>query len=162
MRRRSVLLSLAAVLAGCGFELRRAPELHFKAIALTGFKPQSPLAADLRRNLRSVDGTQVVDAVAQAQVVLVSLTDVREKGVVSSGTAGQVLEVQLRSRFSFRLHTPGGRELIPPSEILLTRDMTYNEGIALAKEQEENLLYRAMENDIAAQVLRRLASVQAL
>jgi len=40
--------------------------------------------------------------------------------------------------------------------------MTYNESIALAKEHEETLLYRAMETDIASQVLRRLASVQSL
>jgi hypothetical protein len=60
------------------------------------------------------------------------------------------------------LRTPMGKELIPASEILLTRDMTYNESIALAKEHEETLLYRAMETDIASQVLRRLASVQSL
>jgi len=169
MQRRAFLLRAvvlpgagAAALAGCGFELRRAPELPFNTIQLTGFSPQSPLAADLRRSLRSVGGTRLVESAAQAQVVLVALTDAREKGVVSSGTAGQVLEVQLRSRFSFRLQTPSGKELIPASEIVLGRDMTYNEGIALAKEHEENLLYRAMENDIAAQVLRRLASVQAL
>jgi LPS-assembly lipoprotein len=163
MQRRTFLLSsVAAALAGCGFELRRAPELHFKAIQLSGFKPQSPLAGDLRRALQSVSATRVVEAASLAEVVLESLNDVREKGVVSSGTAGQVLEVQLRSRFSFRLRTPMGKELIPASEILLTRDMTYNESIALAKEHEETLLYRAMETDIASQVLRRLASVQSL
>jgi LPS-assembly lipoprotein len=45
------------------------------------------------------------------------------------------------------------------SGILLSRDMSYSETAALAKEQEENLLYRAMQSDIVAQVMRRLASV---
>jgi LPS-assembly lipoprotein len=40
--------------------------------------------------------------------------------------------------------------------------MTYNERDALAKEQEEELLYRAMQSDIASQVLRRLAAIQTL
>ena len=40
--------------------------------------------------------------------------------------------------------------------------MSYNESAALAKEQEEALLYRAMQSDIVSQVMRRLASVPAL
>ena len=40
--------------------------------------------------------------------------------------------------------------------------MSYNESAALAKEHEEQSLYRAMQSDIVAQVMRRLASVQAL
>ena len=71
-------------------------------------------------------------------------------------------EFELRLRFRFSLRTPAGKELIPPSEILLKRDITYNETAALAKEQEEALLYRDMQTDIVAQVLRRLAAVQLL
>ena len=69
-------------------------------------------------------------------------------------------EVQLRVRLGFRLRTPAGRELIAPAEILLARDMSYNESAALAKEHEESLLYRAMQSDIVSQVMRRLAAVQ--
>ena len=50
----------------------------------------------------------------QAQVVLEALTDAREKSVVAFTAFGQVRELQLRSRFGFRLRTPAGRELIPP------------------------------------------------
>jgi len=38
--------------------------------------------------------------------------------------------------------------------------MTYSEGVALAKEQEEAMLFRAMQSDIVAQVMRRLAALQ--
>lgn len=157
--RRTLLAGTAALLGGCGFELRRAPELHFKTVALSGFAPKSPLAAELRTNLDASKTTQVVDTPAQAQVVLESLTDAREKSVVASTAAGQVRELQLRSRFKFRLRTPAGRELIPETEILLSRDLSYSETAALAKEQEEAFLYRAMQGDIVAQVMRRLASV---
>ena len=104
----------------------------------------------------------MVEAASQAEVVLESLADSRDKGVVASTATGQVREVQLRSRFNFRLRTPGGKELIAPTEIALSRDMTYNERDALAKELEEEALYRAMQSDIASQVLRRLAAVQTL
>ncbi|MBS0436778.1 MAG: hypothetical protein JSR75_18130 [Proteobacteria bacterium] len=163
MKRRSALAALGGIaLAGCGFELRRAPELRFRSIALAGFKPKSMLADELRRQIGTSTTTVVVDSPAQAQVVLEALTDAREKSVVASTAFGQVRELQLRSRFGFRLRTPAGRELIPATEILLSRDMSYSESAALAKEQEEEALYRSMQNDIAAQVLRRLASVPAL
>ena len=39
-RRRLLLAAPLLALAGCGFELRRAAELHFDSIALTGFEPR--------------------------------------------------------------------------------------------------------------------------
>ena len=41
-----------------------------------------------------------------------------------------------------------------------SRDLSYTESAALAKEQEEAILYRAMQSDIVSQVMRRLASVR--
>lgn len=161
-RRRLVLAAAAAALAGCGFELRRAPELRFRTIALSGFGARSPLAAELREQINASRTTLVVDSIAQAQVVLEAIADAREKSVVASTAAGQVREFQLRARLNFRVRTPGGRELVPATELLLSRDLSYSETVALAKEQEEAFLYRAMQSDIVAQVMRRLAAVPAL
>jgi LPS-assembly lipoprotein len=44
--------------------------------------------------------------------------------------------------------------------LLLSRDMSYSESFALAKEQEESQLFRAMQSDIVAQVMQRLARVK--
>lgn len=157
--RRVFAAGVASALAGCGFELRRPPELHFRTIALSGFAPRSPLAEELRMNINASKTTAVVESLAQAQVVLESMTDGRERGVVASTAAGQVREMQIRTRFVFKLRTAGGRELIPSTELLLSRDMSYSESVALAKEQEEALLWRAMQSDIVSQVMRRLAAV---
>jgi LPS-assembly lipoprotein len=149
-------------LAGCGFQLRRAPELPFKTIYLSGFKPHSPLAEELRRQIATSTTTRVVEVPAQAEVVLDGQTDKRDKGVVVSTAAGEVREMQLRLHLQFRLRTQAGKELIPSTAIVLSRDMTYNERDALGKEQEEEMLYRAMQADIANQVLRRLAALRTL
>ena len=158
----SVAASAFAGLSGCGFALRRPPELRFRTLALRGFAPRSLLADELRMQINASQTTLVMDAPAQAQVVLEALADARERSVVASTSAGQVRELQLRARLRFRLLRRDGSELIAPTEILLTRDMSYSETAALAKEQEEALLYRAMQSDIVAQVLRRLAAVPAL
>jgi LPS-assembly lipoprotein len=159
-RRHLLVAAVSLALAGCGFQLRRPPELRFRTIALTGFRPHSPLADELRLNLNASPTTTVVEAPSQAQVVLEALTDARERSVVASTASGEVRELQIRTRLLFRLHTPAGKELIAPTELVLSRDISYKENLALAKEQEEALLYRTMQSDIVGQVLRRLAAVK--
>ena len=162
-RRRVLCAGMAtALLGGCGFRLREPPVLAFTTLQLAGFAPRSPLADTLRQRLGENAATRVVESLAEAQVVLEALTDSRERRVVATTAAGQVRTLQLHTRFRFRLRSQSGRELLGPTEILQQRDMTYDESQALAKEEEEALLYRGMQNDIALQVLRRLASVQVI
>ena len=145
-------------LAGCGFQRRAAPVLAFRRIALTGFAARSPLAAELQRSL--ADSVQIVAAPAQAEVVLQALTEQRDRSAVATTTAAQVRELEVRFRFRFRAHTPDGRELIAPVELLLLRNLSFTESAALAKEQEEAELFREMQSDVVAQVLRRLEAVR--
>ena len=67
IRRRAFLAATAAALAGCGFELKRAPELRFNTVQLTGFRPRSALAEELRISINASKSTQVVDSISQAQ-----------------------------------------------------------------------------------------------
>jgi LPS-assembly lipoprotein len=142
-------------LGGCGFELRRAPRLPYARLALAGFAPGSPLADELQRSLP--EGTTVVADAARADAVLQALLDRRERSVVAATAAGQVRALQLRVRLQYRLLSPGGRELIGDTTLLQSRDMTYSETVALAKQQEEGELYAAMQSDIVLQLVRRLA-----
>ena len=160
--RRQLLLALASAgasfaLAGCGFDLRQPARVSFSSIALVGFARRSPLADELKRQLQKQ--VSVLEAPDKAEVVLQALDDVREKSVVASTAAAQVRELQLRLKFNFRARTPGGRELIPRAELMVSRDLSYSETAALAKEHEEAELFREMQADIVAQVLRRLAAV---
>ena len=158
--RRRLVLGAAVTLAGCGFELKRPPALNFGTIQLSGFAPRSPLAAELKTSIDASTTTHVVEAGQGAQAVLQAIAESREKVVVAQTAANQIREFELRLRFSFRLLSASGKELIPESEIVLTRSLTYTETAALGKEQEEAFLYRVMQSDIVSQVLRRLASVR--
>jgi LPS-assembly lipoprotein len=157
-RRAVVALAGAGLLPACGFALRGPVEMPFNRIALTGFAPRSPLAEELKLTLGA--SVQVVGAPAQAEVVLHSLLDARERRVVASTTAAQVRELRLRMRFHYRVQTPTGRELLPTEELLLSRDLNFNETDALAKEYEEAQLYRDMQTDLVAQVLKRLSTLR--
>lgn len=159
MQRRHLLTAVAASLAGCGFELRREPELLFRSLALSGLAPDSAMAAELRRQLARTSVVLMEDA-NKAELVLVVLKDVRERSAVVSTTAGQVREWQLRLNFDFMLRTPNDELLLPRTELRMVREMNFRETDALGKEQEEALLYRAMQSDAVAQVMRRLAAVR--
>jgi LPS-assembly lipoprotein len=161
-RRRVLRLACAAgaaALAGCGFKLRRPPSLSFATVQLVGFPARSPFTEELQRSIEASGSTRVVESVVQAEVVLEALADVRDRTIAAQTAAGQVREFTLRTRLRFRLRTPAGRVLIPDTELLLSRDMSYNETNALAKQQEEEMLYRSMQGDIVEQVMRRLAAV---
>jgi len=58
------------------------------------------------------------------------------------------------------VHDGKGAEYVPPSVVQLTRDVTYNDADILAKEAEEQLLFRDMQSDMVQQVLRRLSSAE--
>ncbi len=160
-RRFALLAGVGLTLSGCGFELRQAPVFAFTTIYI-GAPANSSLGNELRRSIVSGGTVQVVGAAAQAQVVLDTLADQREKVIVGLNSSGQVREFLLRRRFKFRLRTPGGKELITETELLQQRDISYTESAALAKEGEENMLYRDMQSDIVQQLMRRLAAVKTL
>ena len=163
--RRALLASLAAPLAltACGFRLRGVPEFAFRSLYIAAL-PGSPLARELRRMLEAAGSKlQVLTEplqMPQAEAVLDLLSEQHERSVVGLTASGQVRELQLRLRIKFKLRTPAGAELIPETELLQQRDISYSETIALAKEAEEALLYRSMQTDLVQQLMRRLAAVQ--
>lgn len=155
-------------LGGCGFKLRGAQTLPFQRLR-TNLSDQSALGRTLRAQLQA-SGVQLVGTASvlpgqvppPVDVVLDVLTDRRERAVVGQTAAGQVRELQLRQRFKFRVSTPQGQELIPDTELLEERDLSFSENLVLGKEAEEALLYRNMEQDIARQVMYRLTALKGL
>jgi LPS-assembly lipoprotein len=159
--RRSLLALLAVSgLAGCGFKLRASQNFAFQTIAVTPEKTAG-VAADLARYLGGMVRPVAPGAGGvPPDVILDILEEFREKVVVGMNASGQVREFELRLRVRFRLRTPKGEELIPPSVIAQRRSISFNESVVLAKEAEEALLNRDMQADVVQQLLRRLASVK--
>lgn len=169
MRRRTLLISAfkattaavaVALLDGCGFKLRSAQTMPFKTIAVTPERGAG-VAGDMARYFSdSLVPVAPGAGGALPDVILDIVQELREKIVVSVNSSGQVREYQLRLRVFFKLRTPKGRELIALTEIEQNRDISFNESVVLAKENEEVLLYRDMQTDIAQQLLRRLAAAK--
>ena len=150
---------LAALLSACGFHLRSAADtnLPFKTIYL-GFPESSPLGTELRRNIRGGSNTEVLTTEKDAQAIMVVLSETKDKSVLSLNNLGRVREYSLSYTLRFRVTDSKAQELLAPTEIVLKRDINYDESQVLAKEGEEAMLYRDMQRDLVQQILRRLAA----
>jgi LPS-assembly lipoprotein len=155
------LLAGAVATTGCGFKMRGAFKYAFKTL-FSGFVDNSTLGSEFKRVLAADSTVTLVNEVDKAQVVLEVLNEQREKVVVGTTSAGQVREFQLRIRLKFKLRTPSGKDIIPETELLVQRDISFNETAVLAKENEEALLYRDMQTDMVQQLLRRLSAIKEL
>jgi LPS-assembly lipoprotein len=151
-------VALLLTLAACGFKLRGTAQVPFETLYLPG--ATSGIALDLKRNIQIGTNAKVVDTAAKADAVLQFTEEARQKEVLSLTGTGKVREFQLRYRVGFRVHDGKGGEYVPQSTIQLTRDVTFNDTEILAKEQEEQLLFRDMQSDMVQQILRRLAAAK--
>ncbi|HAT30389.1 MAG TPA: hypothetical protein DCW29_05900 [Janthinobacterium sp.] len=168
-RLRGGALALAAALAlsACGFHLRGSDgsyNLPFPTIYI-GLADNSPLGISLKRNIRSIGGTEIVAAAKDADGVIEVLTDpdaTRSKSVLSLNSSGRVLQYSLGYTIVFRVTDKAGKEYLGPTTIALTRPIDFNDSQLLAKESEEALLYRDMRTDMVQQLIRRVAALKAV
>jgi LPS-assembly lipoprotein len=149
-------------LSACGFQLRKAPDLPFKTL-YTNIAETSLFGQLLKRNLQSLGNLEIITDVREierADVVLDMIQELQEKVILSRTSTGTVREFTLRLRVRFKLRSRNGDELIPDSEIVQEREISFSETAALSKESEEQLLYRDMRSDLVQQLIRRLAAVR--
>jgi LPS-assembly lipoprotein len=154
--RRAFLALLLASAAGCGFRIRGTAEVPFDTLYLPG--ATSGIALDLKRYIQAGTNARVVDDPAKADAVMQFSEETRQKEVLSLTGTGRVREFQLRYQVVFRVHDGKGAEYVAPTTLLLTRDMSFSDAEVLAKEAEEQLLFRDMQADMVQQMLRRLAT----
>jgi LPS-assembly lipoprotein len=155
---RFALIAIALVLAGCGFQLRGTAQVPFNTLYIPNAK--TGIALELKRNIEAGTQAKVVDDAKGADAILELTSEAKEKIILSLTGTGRVREFRLRYSMIYRVHDGKGGEYVPKSTVQLTRDVTYNDAEILAKEAEEQLLFRDMQSDMVQQVLRRLSSAE--
>lgn len=152
-----LLALLAVLLSACGFQLRGAYSLPYESLYI-GMADYSVIGAGLKRSIRSTGSTRLAEKADDAQASFIPGAEAKETLILSLSSAGRVREKRLRYRFAYRIVDPKGRDLVLPGRVELFRDITYADSDVLAKTQEEDLLWRDMENDLVQQLMRRLAA----
>ena len=152
------VLVLCILVASCGFRLRGTADVPFETLYLPA--SGGGIALDLKRNIQAGTNAKVVDDPKVAEAFLQFTEEVREKEILSLTATGRVREFKLRYRVGFRVHDNKGGDYVPQTRLELSRDIGFNDSEVLAKEAEEQLLFRDMQSDMVQQIMRRLASAQ--
>lgn len=151
----------AALVAGCGFHLRGtlSGNLPYKTMYIA-----LPETADVRiwleRYINAAGSTEIVDDTKLADATFQQLTDSRQKTILSVNAQGRVREYRLQLTYRFQVVNAKGQVLVPPNEVNLSRDITFDDSNILAKDLEEGLLWRDMNNDLVNQIMRRLSIIK--
>jgi LPS-assembly lipoprotein len=154
---RTLLIVAALLLSACGFQLRGKAELPFETLYMPPANAPG-IVLDLRRAIQTGTSTRLVDDPKAAQAQLEFSQEARDKEILSLSSAGRVREYQLRYRVAFRVHDGKGNEYLPLRRVQLSREITFSDADILAKETEEQLLFRDMQSDMVQQIMRLVAA----
>ncbi len=155
------LLLIAAILslAACGFHLRGSKlddvSFAFKSLYLKA-PAETQFVIDLRQSL-AANKIALSANPSEADLVLEVVSEQLTKQILSLSGAGRVREYQLTYRVSLRAYDDRQIDWLPADEILLTRILTWDDALVLAKQQEEATLYNDMRADAVGQAMRRLS-----
>ena len=154
----SVLVLCAGSLGGCGFQLGGAGTLPV-ATAVTYLdtsNTHTEFYGSLADALRA-RGVEVAQSPQDAGAILRILSDSSGQRMlsVSARNIPREYEVYYSVTFSFDAE---GESLISAESLTATRSYTYDETLVLGKSTEEAVLRQSLADDLARQVLRRIAT----
>ena len=150
----ALFLVLVLILSGCGFHLRGESTTGLKSIYVPG---ASAMAQEIRRTLAG-GATRVLPTAEGAEATLQILSENRDKTVNTITGAGRVYEHALTLRVRYQMNVAGRDDpVIAPTETVARRLLTYSEAAPIAKEAEEQLLFKDMQVELADRILRQVA-----
>lgn len=157
------VFAMAAVLllSACGFQLRGSGQSAVLPFSTLYISPTG-VGIDLKRRLARSGSTTVVEDSKAAEGVVELLAETRDRQILSLNSQGRVREYTLNLRVNFRIKDQANRELLPTTQVVVQRTLSFDESKVLAKEGEEVTLYRDMQSDMVGQLLRRIAATRPL
>lgn len=150
--------ALCLLLTACGFHLRQPPDLppSMREIYVAAPGQSGQLVRELRRNLAS-DSTQVLSSPEHATATLSIISVDQSSRPLAVDVSGNPLEYQVTYSVSFSLIVEGVT-VMEPQTLTLNRDYAYSVANAVANQEQEQALNRAMAKDVAQFITFRLVA----
>jgi LPS-assembly lipoprotein len=159
--RASLALAWLLAAAGCGFHLQGAGALP-PAMTRTYIdtrRPHSEFLTSLTDVLRQRGAEVLTEPAAGAAVLDIAADDTGQRVLsVSARNIPREYEVYYAVTFSLRV---GEQSLASNETLAVTRSYTYDETQVLAKAAEEQVLRRALADDLARRVMQRIQALGA-
>ena len=160
IRRTLLGLIITAPLSGliaCGYRIRGMVDLPFKVIAITG-NPSPPLRADLQTAILTGTDVKVAINPKDADLILEVTNEINGREILAYNSNGQISAYRLTIRAMFRAYDVAGGDIVPESELYMTRDLDYSNTTVLATDVQQQQFFTLMRKDLAVQILRRISS----
>ncbi len=159
---RRTLLGLIAIapisgLIACGYRMRGMVDLPFKVIAIVG-NPSPPLRADLQISILTGTDVKVAINPKDADLILDVSNEINGREILAYNSNGQISAYRLTIRVTFRAYDITGGDIIPESEIYMTRDLDFSNTTVLATDVQQQQFLGLMRKDLAVQILRRISA----
>jgi len=153
------LFAAVVLISGCGFSLAGSGTLPaaMQTTYLDSVEQHSDFYDSLSEALRQ-RGLNLADSSSQASARLIISEDSTGQRVLSVTARNIPREYEVFYAVTFSLEAEG-RSLIQSELLVARRNYTYDETEVLGKEREESLLRRALAEDLARQVVRRIEAV---
>jgi LPS-assembly lipoprotein len=152
------LIALPALFtSACGFKLRGSVSIPYKVIAITG-SPSPPLRADLEMIILTGSDAKVANNAKDADLILEIISEVNSREILAYNAAGQISAYRLNSRVAFQATDQNGVDVVPESEIYVTRDMDFSVSTVLATDVQQQQFTNEMRTNLALQILRRVSA----
>lgn len=152
-----LLITIALGLTACGFQLRGQYKFDFDSLKLAGMeKTEVYRIMDLQLE---TNGLKVNEG-KKAPLRLNLIREKRDRSVITFSASGRALEVRLTYDLQYSVTDKNGDYLIATTDLTQRRDLTYNDNQLLSSENEESGLYQEMEQDMARQIVTRLANLK--
>lgn len=155
------LLSLGLILTitSCGFHLRGTTGFQFSSIMIQSERADS-VSAEVKRILEE-QNVKIVSIPQEAQAI-VQLSDEKfdRRALSVSALSGKLEEIELNFRVFIEIRRPNEEILQKIQAISLSRDYSFDETSVLAMGTEEDTLKHEIFQDVVAQIIRRLESIE--
>ena len=157
----ALLVVVFATQTACGYRLAGSAALPsvMTRTYLQAADPSTEFLVSLREALR-LRGLEVVDDLSAASARIVVTEDATGQRVLSVSARNIPREYEIFYAITFGLETRS-ETMIEPASLLATRRYTFDETEVLAKSREERILRRALAEDLARQVVRRIEAAAA-
>jgi LPS-assembly lipoprotein len=154
-------LAILSALGGCGFHLQGTgtlpPVLSKTYVVSTA--PHSDFVSSVTDALRVRGATIVGKDEPDAAQLNVTADDTGQRVLsVSANNIPREYEVYYSITFSLQV---GGQKVIQSETLVVTRNYTFDETQVLGKASEEEILRRALADDLARRVVRRIEGLGA-
>jgi LPS-assembly lipoprotein len=156
---RLLLIALAALVAGCGFQMQGAltTPVEMERTYIATDNRHSLFYWELRRQLQAA-GVELVETAADSTATISILYDETDQRVLSVSARNVPTEYEVYYTIEYAIDGSTAR-LLDPQTLTGVRDYTYDSTLVLGKAREEELLREAIVKDLVRIVLKRISAL---